>query len=138
MPLQAASHSNLTRQPGPRAGAFGEIQHRFLHGRWVTDDRTPGRVNMDVAGHAGAIATALRLNPGDGCAERRFHHRNALADLDSHARPVGLNEHDGRQSRISWRVGDRRAYWVCRGGKSAGGTGFHEDRRARGADGRGS
>lgn len=71
----------------------------FLHGRRPTQHGTPGGVDVDVAGHAGAIAAASGFAPGHAGAERRLHERYPDPDRDPQARAVGLDEGDGGRRR---------------------------------------
>src|SRR5690606_163989 len=56
----------------------------------------PARVDIDVAGDAGAAAPAFGLYAGHIGAQRRLHQRGAGLDPHGLAGPVDLHEGDGR------------------------------------------
>lgn len=85
---------DLAGKPGTRISAFREIQHRLFHRARRAEHRAPLEINIDVASHAGAVASAFRFNAWHIRAERRLHDRHAGSYLDQLPSPVRLDISD--------------------------------------------
>lgn len=81
-PVELRGHFDLTRQPARLLNVKGKIEHIFFHRRWLADFRSPGIIDVDVAGRACAGTTALGINPGDAIELGRFHNGQPWLSFD--------------------------------------------------------
>lgn len=80
--VEVVAHLDLAGQARVRPHVETEIQHVFFHRRRRADLLAPGFIDVDVAGRAGAGATAFGFNAGNGVADRGFHHGRAVLDFN--------------------------------------------------------
>src|SRR5262245_17019705 len=83
---------DLAGQPARRPHIEGEVEHVFLHRFGRACLLAPRLVDINVAGRAGAGATAFGGDAGDAILHRRFHHGHAWFRLDHALDPIVLNK----------------------------------------------
>src|SRR5262245_43543136 len=83
---------DLAGKPARRPYIEGEVEHVFLHLFRRARLLAPSLVDIDVAGRAGAGATAFGGDAGDVILYRRFHHGHARFRLDHALDPIVLNK----------------------------------------------
>ena len=65
-PFKRLAYTNLTGKPRIRPHIIGEIEHVLFHRFRRTDSLSPSRIDIDMAGRAGAGPAAFRLDAGNG------------------------------------------------------------------------
>ena len=80
--VEVVGDLDLAREPRVRLDVFSEVQHGFFHGRRFAGLLGPGRIDIDVAGRAGACAAAVRVDAGDVVLDRAFHDGEAAFHVD--------------------------------------------------------
>src|SRR6266478_6047726 len=109
--IELLAHRDLAGQPRIRFPLGGKAEHaRLLRSR----HRSPGlveprRIDIDVAGGAGALAAAIGVDSGDVVVDGAAHHRKADRHLHRMLGAVMFDVGDfghGRQLACSWRIQD--------------------------------
>src|ERR1700736_3148526 len=82
--VELLAHRNLTRQARIEFGLGGKAEHvRLLRPRhWRTRLVEPGRIDIDVAGGAGALTAAIGVDARHVVVDGTPHHRKADRHLD--------------------------------------------------------
>ncbi|AIB20788.1 Hypothetical protein BSSP1_I0677 [Brucella suis bv. 2] len=81
-PLQIVGNADLAGKARGRADFIGEIQHILFHWIRPADRIGPVVIDIDMAGCAGASATAFGINTGNAVANGRFHNAGPVVGLD--------------------------------------------------------
>src|SRR5579863_6765594 len=79
----------------------GVLQHAFLHFIARFEFGDPGRVDVDMAGRAGASTAALRHDPLHAVLARHLHQRNPERRVYLAPAAAALDEHDPGHQRAS-------------------------------------
>ena len=90
--IQSVLDLDLAAEAALGADIEGEVEHVFFHHRWAADRLGPGVVDIDMAGGAGAGASAFRDNAGDAIHNGSFHHGGAELAFGFDAFAVLLDE----------------------------------------------
>ena len=90
--VQARIDINLTCQPRRVPQLSHQIQHIHFARRARANPISPDRIDVDVAGCAGAVAAAIAVNALDPMVSRRAHERCARGNLDGAALTIEGNE----------------------------------------------
>ena len=107
-----------------RTHVLGEVQHRLLHVALRAQPLQPFRLDIDVAGRAGARPAAVGVDPRNVVLHGPFHDGPALRRIGRVLGPVRLDVQNPRHASSPWFfiVGDRHAHTarsLCKGVSAA-------------------
>src|SRR5689334_5545164 len=80
--VQLVGNLDLAGQSARIADVKGEIEHVLFHLAARAGLRHPFRLDIDVAGRAGARSTAVGVDPRNHVLDRGLHHRHAVLAFD--------------------------------------------------------
>src|SRR5215813_8661470 len=109
--IKLLAHRDLAREARIVLRLGGKAQHaRLLRSRHRGAGFVePSRVDIDVAGGAGAFAAAIGINAGHVVADRAAHHRQPYRHLNLMSGPIVLDIGDfWHEAALLLRAGPRR------------------------------
>ena len=80
--VEFVAYLDLAGKPRIRPHVEAEIEHVLFHRSWSADFLAPGFVDIHMTCRAGAGPAAFGFDAGNGVADRCFHHRCAVLNVD--------------------------------------------------------